>query len=123
MRWVLPGGAVLNGSNRGLDEQRVACRALAAVLERSSRREAASPGARSVVIQPEMLDRLDQKAGLRVSAPQSVGIQSETMERVSDPTRPKLTERLTTVKLLLEVLAVLVGLIATVLALFGVTRR
>jgi hypothetical protein len=41
MRWVLPGGATLGGSNRGDDEQRVACRPLAAVLERTCPRKAA----------------------------------------------------------------------------------
>jgi hypothetical protein len=43
MRWVLPGGATLGGSNREDSQRLVACRPLAAVLERTSRREAPVP--------------------------------------------------------------------------------
>jgi len=42
---------------------------------------------------------------------------------VSDRSPPKLAERLSSVKLMLEVLAVLVGLIGAVLALFGWSRK
>jgi predicted amidophosphoribosyltransferase len=35
MRWVLPGGATLEGTDAGGDDRRVACRPLAAVLVRT----------------------------------------------------------------------------------------
>jgi hypothetical protein len=40
-----------------------------------------------------------------------------------DPARPKAEERLKTAKLLIEVLAALVGLIGAVLALLGLSRK
>jgi hypothetical protein len=46
-----------------------------------------------------------------------------TVGPVPEPPRRKFAERLSTVKLLLEVLAVLVGLIGAILALFGGLRK
>jgi hypothetical protein len=106
MRWILPGGAVLGGSNRGSGEPPVACRPGTAVLVRMSRREATVPEPREVTA-PE-LPRATPTAPTQTQP---------------DPPRPKLAERLATVKLLLEVLAVLVGLIGAILALLGLSRK
>src|SRR5262249_56560517 len=46
MRWILPGGAVLDGGSRQGAEQPVACRPLGAVLEQRSRPK------EDVVLQP-----------------------------------------------------------------------
>src|SRR5437016_4628355 len=43
MRWLLPGGAVLGGRSHWEGERLVACRPLAAVVERRKRREATVP--------------------------------------------------------------------------------
>jgi hypothetical protein len=98
MRWVLPGGAVLGGKNRRearrVDEaQEVACRPLAAALERM---RSPSPWRR-----------------LRSKATRLVGLVVTFFS----------VERLTTAKLVLEVLAVLVGLIGGILVLLGVLRK
>jgi hypothetical protein len=48
---------------------------------------------------------------------------ASAVEPAPNPPRPKFAERLATVKLLLEALALLVGLVGAVLALFGLSRR
>ena len=96
MRWVLPGGAKLGGGNNALDEQRVACRPGAAVLE--PKRPPRRPGPIK-----RLLSALKRLPG------RLTGSWSE--------------EQLARVKLSLEILAVLVGLIGAVLALFGVSRK
>ncbi len=92
MRWVLPGGAVLGGNQRGHGERAVACRPGAAVLE-----------------------------SLKLRPPPSC------WERLRSIVKAVLAffsvKQLTTVKLVLEVLAVLVGLIGAILALFGWSRK
>jgi len=98
MRRVLPGGATLGGSRHGGDERPVACRPGAAVLVRTSPRRATASPPTGVTTTP-------------------------ALEPVSDRSPPKLAERLSSVKLMLEVLAVLVGLIGAVLALFGWSRK
>lgn len=94
MRRILPGGARLGGSKRGGDERPVACRPLSAVLERTSQcRVVAS-------VQTEQ-PPTSAAAPSPAASPQ------------------KHIERLSTVKLLLEIVAVLVGLIGAVLALIA----
>jgi hypothetical protein len=57
------------------------------------------------------------------ASPQTGATPPPALEPASDRSPPKLTERLSSVKLLLEVLALLVGLIVAILALFGWSRR
>src|SRR5205807_2480810 len=114
MRWVLPGGAVLGRSSRGAGGRPVACRPLDAGLERRSRRRAMVPEPPGVSPAPAVVPVPDAPVMRKLA----VGAVSPAaaVEPVPDPPRPKLTERLATVKLLLEVLAVLVGLVGAVLA-------
>jgi hypothetical protein len=62
-------------------------------------------------------------SGGNVSEPAGVSSSTGAGVSVSDPVRLKPTERLATVKLLLEVLATLVGLIGGILALLGLSRK
>ncbi len=62
-------------------------------------------------------------SGGNVSEPAGVSSSTGAAALMSDPVRPKPTERLATVKLLLEVLATLVGLIGGILALLGLSRK
>ncbi len=100
MRWVLPGGAELGERNCGSEERTVACRPQAAVLESMSR-----PRRKNLV------ERLVSAVKLLLG-----GFTTFWQRFFS-------VERLPTVKLWLEVLAVLVGLIGAILALFGWSRR
>jgi hypothetical protein len=122
MRLVLPGGAKLGGSNRGGNERPVACRPRAGVVEAS--RTLGATGSEPAPVSPadalgpaQVADRQPGEVG-----PARVG-PTATAGPVPDPPRPKFAERLSTVKLLLELLAVLVGLIGAILALFGGLRK
>ena len=97
MRWVLPGGAVLGGSNRRGDEPAVACRPGAAVLES---------------VRPlTLLERL------RAAVKRVRGRLAGFWRWLCSP------KGLATVKRVLEVLALLVGLITAILALLVGLRR
>jgi hypothetical protein len=104
MRWVLPGGAVLGGSNRKGEDWPVVCRPQGAVLERTI------PSAPIAHLQPESIPT----ATVTLVAPPAP---------VPDPSPPKPTDRLGKVKLFLEILGLLVGLISAILALFGLSRK
>ncbi len=117
MQWVLPGGAVLGGSIREGAEREVACRRLAGVETSRTfpKLQPVSPADEPRPAQAE--DRPPvELAPARVDAPPPPPV-------VPDSPPPKVGERLATVKLVLEVLAVLVGLIGAILALFGVSRK
>lgn len=98
MRWVLPGGATPGGRNHWGNERPVACRPRTAVLERTISR------------------RADLPAQTEVNPTAAAG-------PVPDSPGQKPIERLFTVKLFLEVLAVLVGMIGAILALLGGSRK
>jgi len=123
MRWVLPGGAILNVGNHGSDQRAVACRPLAAVLERSS------PCPLAASTQAEMNSTkapTQQATGPPLLDPlltQTEPSLTTAAGSFPDPSRQKLTGRLSIVKLILEVLAVLVGLITAILALLSGSRK
>jgi hypothetical protein len=97
MRWVLPGGAVLGGRDRRGNERAVACRPRAAVLES---------------VRPlTLLERL------RAAVKRVRGRLAGFWRWLCTP------KGLAIVKRVLEVLALLVGLIATILALLAGLRR
>jgi hypothetical protein len=94
---VLPGGAVLGARDREGDERAVACRPGAAVLES---------------VRPlTLLERL--RAAVKRVRGRLAGFWQWLGSR----------EGIATVKRVLEVLVLLVGLITAILALFGVTRK
>ena len=93
MRWVLPGGAVLGGGDRP-----VACRPRGAVVQQ------VRPHGPIVSALPE--------PSASILLPTAI-----------NPVKQGHRERLTTVKLWLEVLAILVGLLGTLLALLGLSNR
>ncbi len=95
MRRVLPGGATPGGTNHESDERRVACRPLATVVERTRQRKAA--------VQP------------------ATGVETPLgpVQKTDRPKAPTLMERLSSIKLMLELLAVIVGLIGAIVALFA----
>jgi hypothetical protein len=106
MRWVLPGGATLRGGEGRL----VVCRPNTTVIEGTKpRRPPVPPKSEPVVPQPVIVEPQPGPAVGLVSPPH--------------PPSKTLVERLTTVKVLLEVLAILVGLIGAILALFGLSRK
>jgi hypothetical protein len=121
MRRVLPGGATLGGSNHGGDERPVACRPGAAVVVRTSR--AAVPSQRGAISTAAPQTPSDRPPADAVGQLVRVHEPTPAQETGSDRPPSKLRERLSTVKLLLEVLAVLVGLIGAILALVGLSRR
>jgi hypothetical protein len=122
MRWVLPGGAVLCGSNRGDDERSVACRPRAAVLERTSPRWPAVPAQTEVSPPPAAEPPPDPPP--KEPTERLFTTKPEVKEQVvSKPSTQKPVGRLSTMKLWLEVLALLVGLIGAILALFGGLRK
>lgn len=110
MRWVLSGGATLGGSSQG-GERLVASRPRAALEVRTRPPRTASE-------QPER------------EVPEPPPQTESTLPSSSPPAqKPKVRRRrprqkwLTSVKGLLEVLAMLVGLISAILALFGALRK
>lgn len=122
MRWVLPGGAELDDAGRPDDEPVVACRLGDAVTSRVRRRGMTVPE------QPEadlvaVVEPAREPPPLNVTTAPSEPASGMAVGPVPEPPPRKLTERLTTAKLLLEVLAVLVGLIGGILALLGISRK
>lgn len=107
MPWVLPGGARLSE-----DGARIAIRPDAGVLER--RVPTKTPAAMPTDSNPPAT------SALATSAANSGNIVATPP---IDPITPKPTERLVTLKLILEVLTLLVGLIGAVLALFGLSQK
>ncbi len=97
MRWVLPGGAVLGKSSRGSGELSVVCRPGAAVLE-SMRPPPRKP----------LLSRMKRLLSRNATFIRQRFFSEEHLPRV---------------KLWLEVLVLLVGLIGAILALLGVSRK
>jgi hypothetical protein len=104
MRWILPGGAVLGERNRRENKSPVVCRPGAAVLES--------------VRPPRLLKQLRQKAKQLLSTVK--GLRASFIAFIRQLLSP---EQLRYVKLILAVVAVLVGLITALLALFGLSRK
>ena len=105
MRRVLPGGATLGGSRHESNERPVACRPLASVVERTiPRRKTPSD---------------DDKLITRAEPPP---LPPEPPPQAPEK-HPATIKQLSTVKLVLEVLIAIVGLIGAILALFGIARK
>src|SRR5437868_1635993 len=111
MRWVLPGGATLGGSDRGGNERLVACRPRAAVEVRPPPHLDATP--------PQTGAGPDPVPPLRPPSQPPAPPPRSDSPPAPPPPRKRRSRRpwLSTVKRLLEVLAVLVGLISAILAL------
>lgn len=121
MRWVLAGGATLGGSKHD-DERAFASRPLAAVVVRSIPRRLA-PLAQEEEKQTEAVQQREGEQPVEKLTTQKQGSHTAAVPPPPNPPPQKLTERLSTVKLFLEVLAVLVGLISAILALLSGARK
>jgi hypothetical protein len=133
MRWILPGGARLERSDQGRNEQSMACRPLAAVEVRTRPRAVpdllellvpelpAQPASIQVNLSPAERDedRRTTGAAQPERAQPDPSLQT-TQRRGKKRRRPSW---LITLKRVVEVLAMIVGLITAILALLGLVRN
>jgi hypothetical protein len=121
MRRLLPGGATLDGGDHAGDKPWAVCRPGAGVMMRTVPRRPAQP--KTGAAPKTEADTTPEPAQPSPPPPPPPPPSDDPTKRSSVKVRRRKAGRLSTIKLLLQVLTALVGLIAAVLALFGLTRK